>query len=104
VKERVAAARERQAHRARRLGLSAPVNALLTDGDIGRVLPPDSPACRLIDRMCRRADMAPADRRRVLRVAITIADLEGVGDVDERHLTGAVALADPEGPGLLPGP
>jgi magnesium chelatase family protein len=104
VKERVAAARERQAHRARRLGLSAPVNALLTDGDIGRVVPPDSPACRLIDRMCRRADMAPADRRRVLRVAITIADLEGVGDVDERHLTGAVALADPDGPGLLPGP
>ncbi|MDI7269400.1 MAG: hypothetical protein QME96_15540, partial [Myxococcota bacterium] len=34
---------------------------------------------------------------RVLRVALTAADLDGVDDADERHMAEAIELADPDG-------
>ena len=35
--------------------------------------------------------------QRALRVAVTIADVEGADDVEKRHITEALGLTDPDG-------
>jgi magnesium chelatase family protein len=100
VKERVAAARTRQEDRARRLGLDARVNAALTESDIRRLLPPSAGARRLVNESAETGGVAPTMALRVLRVALTIADLAKADDVLEEHLAEAVELVDPDGPGF----
>ncbi|MBN1772535.1 MAG: ATP-binding protein [Deltaproteobacteria bacterium] len=104
MRARVGAARERQAHRAHPLDLSASVNARLTSDELDRVLPPGCLARRLVHETAGRAGPSPADLDRVLRVALTLADLEGVEEVDEHRLADAAELADPDGLGLMPPP
>jgi predicted ATPase with chaperone activity len=100
----VAAARERQARRAGRLGLSVQVNARLTDNDLALVLPPGRGVRGILHGAAGHAGSDPGDTHRVLRVALTLADLEGVDDVQERHAMEAAELADPDGIGLGPVP
>jgi len=101
VRSRVAAARARQAHRAHRLDLSASVNAWLTSDELDRVLPPGCLARRLVHENTGQTGPNLAELDRVLRVAVTLADLEGVEEVDEHHLAEATELADPDGLGLM---
>jgi magnesium chelatase family protein len=100
AKARITVARARQAERAKRLGLSAQVNAGLTEADIVQVVPPDSLARRVVEAAAEQGGIARAVVQGVLRVAITLADLEGADKVEERHVAEAVDLADPDGPGL----
>jgi len=95
VKEHVAAARMRQEWRAQRLGLSAPTNAALTDADLRLLLPPDCRVRRLFDQSAEGAGLG----LRAMRVARTLADLEGVDEIQERHVAEAFELVDPGGPG-----
>ncbi len=101
ARARVAAARERQTRRAARLGLSAPVNARLIAEDIDGLLPADSQARQLVQDPAGHATRMAPETLRVLRVALTLADLEGTDEVCERHLAEAAELADPDGLGLV---
>ncbi|MBI5486477.1 MAG: ATP-binding protein [Deltaproteobacteria bacterium] len=99
VKNRVAAARERQERRAGRLGLATTTNAALAEEDTQRLLPPDSRARRFLDVYARRGGLETGSVLRVVRVARTLADLAGVDDIEERHVAEAIGLVDPDGPG-----
>jgi len=98
ARQRVDAARDRQERRGRDLHLSAAVNAALGEADIPRLLPPDSPARRILEVPQERASVEPGLALRVFRVARTLADLDGMDDVGEHHVAEAQFLADPDGP------
>ncbi len=97
AKARIAVARSRQAERAKRLGLFAQANAGLAEADIVRIVPPDSPARRALEVAADRGGIGRAVVQRALRVAITIADLDGADGVEKRHITEALGLTDPDG-------
>ena len=71
VRQRVLAARERQASRS----IRARVNAQLTGTELKRVAPLDQAGRRLLERSAARLHMSARAFHRVIRVARTIADL-----------------------------
>jgi magnesium chelatase family protein len=101
VRDRVVAAREIQAERAGRLGFGTRVNAGLTDSDVQRLVPADASVRMLLEEGNGVDRIGHSGLGRVLRVARTIADLDAVQEIAERHLIEAVELTDPEGPGLV---
>jgi magnesium chelatase family protein len=74
---RVVAARELQIARKKRLGLSAHVNAALSNTEMERVAPLDKESKRLIEAAIEKLGLSARGFVKVLRVARTIADLEG---------------------------
>jgi magnesium chelatase family protein len=80
VRERVAAARERQR------GRGKPWNARLGAGALGRVAPIDGPGHALLERAATRLGLSARAITRIRRVARTIADLEGSAAVRAVHL------------------
>jgi magnesium chelatase family protein len=83
---RVAAARSRQLARQRRS------NARLSDSQIDRccILKPNARA--LLDRTMRHLRFSGRTRQRILKVARTIADLDGRDVIDDIHVSEAVML------------
>jgi magnesium chelatase family protein len=90
VRERVLAARERQG---RRLGPGR-VNAGTAPGELRTHCRIDGAARRLLDSTTRGAEAGLSGRGhgRVLRVARTVADLEGAREIGSDHLLEALAL------------
>ncbi len=88
VRERVLAARRRQLARNRRVG--AGTNATLGPGALRRVAAPGAGAARLLREALGRLGLSARSRDRVLRVARTLADLEGSERVEARHVAEAV--------------
>jgi magnesium chelatase family protein len=82
VRQRVLAARDRQAARS----IRARVNAQLTGPDLKRVAPLDPAGRRLLERSAARLHMSARAFHRVIRVARTIADLAGDDAVTTGHL------------------
>jgi magnesium chelatase family protein len=103
VRARVVAAREIQAERARRLGC-APLNALLGPRDLERVASPDEPGARVLAAAVDRLGLSARAYGKVLRVARTIADLDGEGAVRAPHVAEAVhaRLLDRDPPQAAP--
>lgn len=89
VRTRVVAARERQLAR-RREGAAA-TNAMLTAQQVRRWCHPDAEGQRLLELAVGRLGLSARGVHRVLRVARTIADLEGSSAVAARHVAEAVA-------------
>jgi magnesium chelatase family protein len=85
VAARVAAARAAQAERAGAL------NAALADADLDRVATPDAEGAALLARAAEKLGFSARAWRRTLRLARTLADLEGVDAVRRRHVSEAVA-------------
>ena len=86
IRERVEAARERM--RAR--GVLA--NAELPLAELRRWSRLAGPANALLERALARDHLSSRAYHRVIRVARTIADLEGAAQITERHLAEAIAL------------
>jgi magnesium chelatase family protein len=103
ARKRVAAARGRQEDRASRLGLGARTNAALTESDVQRMQSSGGNVRRLADVLVG-GGATPTAALRILRVALTLADLDGVDEVRERDIAEAAELADPDGPGPGLGP
>jgi magnesium chelatase family protein len=67
-------------------------NAQLSDGGVQRWCVPDEPGRALLDAAMQRWAFSGRVRQRVLKVARTIADLEGTARVSVRHIAEAVTL------------
>jgi magnesium chelatase family protein len=90
VRARVAGARATQRERAASLGLAATVNAALAGVDLERVVPLDRESRRLIEAAVSRLGLSARAFVKVLRVARTIADLEGEERVRTPHVAEAI--------------
>jgi magnesium chelatase family protein len=91
IRERVIAARQRQAAR----GQPGP-NGQLERGEIERVAPLSAEASDLLHEAVRRFAMTGRGATRVLKVSRTIADLAGVDTVAAAHVAEALAFRGQE--------
>jgi magnesium chelatase family protein len=90
VRARVARARETQRARTARLGASARVNAALSGTELERVAALDRDGRRLIEAAVEKLGLSARAFVKVLRVARTIADLEGEAKVRAPHVAEAI--------------
>jgi magnesium chelatase family protein len=90
VLARVARAREVQRERARRLGLTARLNAALSGSELERVAPVEPGWRRLMELAVDKLGLSARAFVKVLRVARTIADLEGEERVRQPHVAEAI--------------
>ena len=88
VRRRVVQARARQG--ARLAGSSAWCNAEMGPELLRRHVRVDPPVARLVQRALERMALSARGYHRILKVARTIADLEGADDVSESHAAEAV--------------
>jgi magnesium chelatase family protein len=87
----VAAARVARA-RAVQLDRQGTSNARLGDGGVERWCAPDAVGRRLLESAMERLGLSGRARQRVLKVARTIADLEGAATLSATHIGEAVML------------
>lgn len=88
VRERVLAARARQ--RARFAGTHVTCNAEMGPAELRRHLRISAPVAALLQRSLDRMHLSARAYHRILKLALTLADLEGCGGVRERHAAEAV--------------
>ena len=82
-------ARRAQRERALRGEVSAPFNALLSLRDIDRVATPDEAGARILASVAEAHGLSHGT---VLRIARTIADLDGSDGVGACHVAEAISL------------
>jgi magnesium chelatase family protein len=97
VQKRVIAARAFQHERVRQ-GAKAQTNAQLSSRELEQFATPDAAGARILAQAKEKLSFSPAVYGRVLRVARTIADLDGSESVHAPHIAEAVQAA------LLPAP
>ena len=90
VRERVTRARAVQSERARQLKLQQGLNALLSGADLERVVVLNGESRKLIEAAVNRLGLSARAFTKVLRVARTIADLEGDEAVRTAHVAEAI--------------
>ena len=90
VRARVLRARAVQRERARALGLRAPVNAALPSAELERVVQLDDRGRHLLTEAAHRLGLSARAFGKILRVARTVADLEGTPGVTADHVGDAV--------------
>lgn len=91
VAARVLAARERAAARAAAAGIAARTNAELGATAIERLAAPDTAAMRLLKEAADTMRISARGYHRVLKVARTIADLDGTEKIGRAHLAEALS-------------
>jgi Predicted ATPase with chaperone activity len=90
IAARVAAARARQARRYAAAGAPVRVNAA-ADGDVlDAAATPDAEGAALLERAAEKLRLTARGYRRVMRLARTIADLDGADRVGRPHVADAV--------------
>ncbi|TVQ53712.1 MAG: ATP-binding protein [Rhodobacteraceae bacterium] len=90
VAARVAEARARQARRYARMGAPIATNAEADGGVLEQVATPDAAGVDLLDRAAEKLRLTARGYHRVLRLARTIADLDGAAAVGRAHVAEAV--------------
>lgn len=86
IQQRVNAARERQIERRKKMNADLSVRDIEQDCRLGEA------ETRLLEMAQKRLNFSPRSYHRILRVARTIADLEGAFDINSRHLTESLAF------------
>lgn len=95
IRARVEAARAIQLGRMEVHGLPGGANASIPAASVERLCALDPGARRLVERVVDELGLSARGYSRLLRVARTIADLDGTGDIEEPHLAEAVQYARP---------
>ncbi len=98
IRARVEAARERQLKRYR--GIGTFTNAALSDTAVREHCPLDEQATALLRTAAARGSLSARALDRIARVARTIADLAGSGDIKTEHVAEAIAYRTLERRGL----
>lgn len=91
VAKRVQAARDRQWTRYETMGESVRINAAVSGELLQQVAMPEGAARQMVEDATRRMNLSMRGLTRVLRVARTIADLEGVETVGVSHVAEALS-------------
>jgi magnesium chelatase family protein len=91
VAERVAAARTRQKDRFRKLNLPYRLNSELTGEALHGLVVPDDKGRKLLEQATEKLRLSMRGYTRVLRVARTIADLEGSESISQQHIAEALS-------------
>lgn len=87
IRKRVMAARERQEHRFR--GTPYRFNTDLRAGELKRYVPLGAGEQKLLEQIFRTMNLSARAYHRIIRLARTIADLDGSENVLERHISEA---------------
>lgn len=87
MQKRVAQARKRQEERYR--GTRIRFNSDLEAGDLEKYCPLGGKEQQILEKMFRKMDLSIRACHRLMKVARTIADLEGSEQISGRHLTEA---------------
>jgi magnesium chelatase family protein len=97
VGRRVAAARARQVKRYAGLpeGRRIRTNAEADGGLLDEIATPEPDGSALLQRAAERLRLSARGYHRVLRVARTLADLDGAATVTRRHVAGALSYRQP---------
>jgi magnesium chelatase family protein len=90
VRSRVLRARDTQRQRAQKLGLPGVCNAALPARDLERVVALDPASRALIESCVQRLGFSARAFGKVLRVARTVADLDGAEHVRDTHVAEAI--------------
>ncbi|MEL7485613.1 MAG: YifB family Mg chelatase-like AAA ATPase [Pseudomonadota bacterium] len=98
VAARVAAARDAQTARNRDAGGAPVVNAALPDSALAAIAAPDADGAALLTRAAETLGFSARGYHRVLRLARTLADLDGADGVRRRHIAEAVSYRRGDGP------
>ena len=91
VAARVAEARAAQSGRGAN-GRDGRTNAALTDADLAVIAAPDAEGAALLARAAEAMNLSARAYMRIIRVARTLADLDGAGGVRRRHIAEAVSF------------
>ncbi len=91
VAARVAAARAAQAERGPN-GKNGKPNAALADADLAGIAAPDAEGAALLARAAEALSLSARAYTRIIRVARTLADLDGANAVRRRHIAEAVSF------------
>ncbi len=97
VAARIASARAAQIERSTREHGAPAVNAALSDGALERVATPDADGASLLQRAAETLGFSARGYHRILRVARTLADLEGLDAIKRRHIAEAVSYRRKDG-------
>ncbi len=88
IRERVIAARERQLRRFEGLGIHS--NAMMNSRMLREFCPLDAPTAALLERAMNRLSLSARAYDRIIKVARTIADLEGSDNISAAHIAEAI--------------
>ena len=88
VRERVMRARERQAERFRGTGIYT--NTMMSSAMLRKFCPLSPDVRRLLDGAMERLQLSARAYARIIKVARTIADLEGKADIEPLHISEAI--------------
>jgi magnesium chelatase family protein len=96
VRVRVEAARSLQVERMIDSGLAVGSNASIPSARVESLCALDAAGRRLVERVVDELGLTARGYSRLLRVARTIADLDGTQEVEEQHVAEAVQYARPQ--------
>ena len=88
IRKRVVAARDIQLRRFK--GLDIHSNAMMNSAMLRKFAPLDSACSALLERAMTRLNLSSRAYDRIIKVARTIADLEGVGNITPQHIAEAI--------------
>lgn len=90
IKERVKAAREIQKNRFKKLGRAISTNSEMNVKDLGNIVKLTKEVRDLLDDSAERLGLSARAYHRVIKIARTIADLEGSPEVKANHILEAI--------------
>lgn len=90
IRERVYKARDKQRERFERNGLAIKNNSEMNVKDLSKLIKLSDEVRKILDDSAERLALSARAYHRVIKIARTIADLEGAGDINSNHILEAI--------------